>query len=104
MASRTRRLHRVGLLLLMALWLVGEPQPVGAQGGGGCNTQWANEQGYSLICDTYPSYAYCWPEWQLEEYCWEWCGLYPGGQAQSWGCSLEGPYQMEVYCGCWNPA
>lgn len=95
----TRRFRHFGLLVLMALWLA--PLSVAARDEG-CEANWEDESGYSVICNTWPEPAVCWDEWQIEEACWDWCWNYNGQQwdAQDWGCNYEGLYQMEIWCGC----
>jgi hypothetical protein len=48
----------------------------------------------------------CWPEYAVYDACWDWC-WYSHGQQEwlpdNYGCETEGYYQMEIWCGCWEP-
>ena len=76
-----------------------------AKADSGCSPYWADGNGYSIICDTFPDEATCPPDWELESMCVDWCWTYNGNNwiADLWGCSIEGYYQMEWYCHCWDP-
>jgi len=69
-----------------------------------CDPWWQNEHGYSIICDTFPEYASesCPGDQELEEDCADWCWNYANQNVspQDWGCSNEGLYQLEIFCGC----
>ena len=71
----------------------------------GCTRIWEGPTGYDVVCDNWPDPAWCPAEWELEDACVDWCWNYNTQYwiASSWGCSFEGEYQSEFWCGCWDP-
>ena len=94
------------VLVLVAVFALNRVSVAVAAADFSCNRIWEGPSGYSLVCDYFPDYAVCWAEWEIEDSCWDWCWNSQGGQhwlPDNWGCENEGPYQIEIWCGCWNP-
>ncbi len=99
-----RRVRNVMFVVLVAVAVFASSRGILADSSG-CEPFWQDNTGYSLICNTWPEAAVCWSPNDVYDACWDWCWNYNGQGWLPWvyGCETEGYYQMEIYCGCWNP-